>query len=111
MSALGQKQTLDRRPLMSALPPKADIKRRSAHAAHRQLGDISRYPSRLVSGNKFAAGGCKPLVGVNRPTLVRDTSGAGALHPVFEAPAVSMSARGRRRFPLRAPGTQIRESQ
>jgi hypothetical protein len=25
MSALGQKQTLDRRPLMSALPPKADI--------------------------------------------------------------------------------------
>jgi len=25
MSAFGQKQTLDRRPLMSALPPKADI--------------------------------------------------------------------------------------
>jgi hypothetical protein len=25
MSALGQKQTLDRRTLMSALPPKADI--------------------------------------------------------------------------------------
>ena len=25
MSALGQKQTLDWRPLMSALPPKADI--------------------------------------------------------------------------------------
>jgi hypothetical protein len=25
MSALGQKQTLDRRPLMSAIPPKADI--------------------------------------------------------------------------------------
>jgi hypothetical protein len=25
MSALGQKQTLDCRPLMSALPPKADI--------------------------------------------------------------------------------------
>ena len=28
MSALGQKQTLDRRLLMSALPPKADIRRR-----------------------------------------------------------------------------------
>src|SRR5215471_18088745 len=29
--------------------------------------------------------------------------GAGAPNPVFEAPAVSMSVRGRRRFPLRAP--------
>jgi hypothetical protein len=28
MSALGQKQTLDWRPLMSALPPKADIAER-----------------------------------------------------------------------------------
>jgi hypothetical protein len=33
MSALGQKQTLDERQLMSALPPKADIKPRSTHAA------------------------------------------------------------------------------
>ncbi len=27
----------------------------------------------------------------NEPTLIKDISGAGALHPVFEAPAVSMS--------------------
>src|SRR5262249_34108522 len=38
-------------------------------------------------------------------------SGAGALHPMSAAPAVSMSVRGRRRFPLRAPGSRIRESQ
>jgi hypothetical protein len=29
MTALGQKQTLDWRPLMSALPPKADINERT----------------------------------------------------------------------------------
>jgi hypothetical protein len=31
MSALGQKRTLDRRPLTSALPPKADIAERNRH--------------------------------------------------------------------------------
>jgi hypothetical protein len=31
MSALGQKQTSDRRPLMSALPPKADIVQRGGY--------------------------------------------------------------------------------
>jgi hypothetical protein len=31
MSALGQKQTLDWRPLMSALPPIADIAQRDRH--------------------------------------------------------------------------------
>jgi hypothetical protein len=31
MSALGQKQTLDGRPLMSALPPKADIAEHGAN--------------------------------------------------------------------------------
>jgi hypothetical protein len=34
MSALGQKRTLDRRPLMSALPPKADI---TEHGAARSF--------------------------------------------------------------------------
>jgi hypothetical protein len=41
---------------------------------------------------------------------MRGTSGAGALHPVFEGPAVSMSVTARRRFLLRAQGTRIRES-
>jgi hypothetical protein len=31
MSALGQKQTLDRRPMMSALPPKADMVHSGRH--------------------------------------------------------------------------------
>ena len=51
MSALGQKQTLKRLRLMSALPPKADIEpARVVPSAHqlRQLGDIRRDPSRLV---------------------------------------------------------------
>jgi hypothetical protein len=52
MSALGQKQTLDWRPLMSALPPKADIpkhdqdvpfvpKADSCTAAKRPLAELS----------------------------------------------------------------------
>jgi hypothetical protein len=36
---------------------------------------------------------------------------ADALHPVFEAPEVSVSATGRRRFPLHVPRTRIRELQ
>jgi hypothetical protein len=41
------------------------------------------------------------------------TSGwvADALHPVFEAPAVSVSVRARRRSPLHAPRNRIRELQ
>jgi hypothetical protein len=34
MSAFGQKQTLDWRPLMSALPPKADIAEHCRHARY-----------------------------------------------------------------------------
>jgi hypothetical protein len=48
---------------------------------------------------------------VNKPTLIKDISGAGALHPMSAAPAVSMSVRGRPRFPLRVLGNPIRESQ
>jgi len=36
---------------------------------------------------------------------------ADALHAAFKAPAVSVSVRARRRFPLRAPESRIRESQ
>jgi hypothetical protein len=40
MSVMGQKQTLDRRPLMSALPPKADIAERGRHVRFVPLRDI-----------------------------------------------------------------------
>jgi hypothetical protein len=43
MSALGQKQTSDRRPLMSALPPKADIAGRDRHVRFLPIGDIGPY--------------------------------------------------------------------
>jgi hypothetical protein len=59
MSALGQKQTSDERPLMSALPPKADIKPRFARSIIWQLGNVRRNPLRLVH------------VDVNKPTVVR----------------------------------------
>src|SRR5262249_52554415 len=34
------------------------------------------------------------LLTVNKPTLIKDISGAGALHPMSAAPAVSMSVQG-----------------
>jgi hypothetical protein len=37
------------------------------------------------------------LLTVNKPTLIKDISGGGALHPMSAAPAVSMSVRGRLR--------------
>jgi hypothetical protein len=40
MSALGQKQTLDWRPLMSALPPKADMAERGHHVRFVPQADI-----------------------------------------------------------------------
>jgi len=76
----------------------------------RQLGDIRCNPSHLIVDYSFAAGGCKRLLSVNRPTLMRYTSGADALHPVFEAPAVSVSVRARWRSPLHAPRNRIREN-
>jgi hypothetical protein len=51
------------------------------------------------------------LLPVNKPTLIKDINGAGALHPMSAAPAVSMSVQGRPRFPLRVLGNRIRESQ
>ena len=51
------------------------------------------------------------LLTVNEPTLIKDISGAGALHPMSAAPAVSISVQGRPRFPLRVLGNRIRESQ
>ena len=50
MSALGQKQTSGDVRLMSALPPKADIRTWPALVQQpRQLGDVRRDPPRLVS--------------------------------------------------------------
>jgi hypothetical protein len=43
MSALGQKQTSDCRPLMSALPPKADIEGRRLDVRFVPEGDISAH--------------------------------------------------------------------
>jgi hypothetical protein len=40
MSALGQKQTSDERPSMSALPPKADIAERDRHVRFVPLADM-----------------------------------------------------------------------
>src|SRR5262249_7888483 len=63
--------------------------------------------------------GCVPMVwreqvvATRLRPLIRRTSGqaADALNPVFEAPAVSVSVRTRRRSPLHAPLSQIRELQ
>src|SRR5215468_1028268 len=107
MSALGQKRTLLRVHSMSALPPKADIRAGSDYAVRLAAW---RYSLRLIGAGNFAARGCKAR-SVNKPTLIKDISGAGALHPMSAAPAVSMSVRGRRRFPLRVLGNRIRESQ
>jgi hypothetical protein len=51
MSALGQKQTLDWRPLMSALPPKADIAERDRHVRFATKADIAALirPERTTS--------------------------------------------------------------
>jgi hypothetical protein len=43
MSALGQKQTLDWRPLMSALPPKADIVRHGGNVRFVPIADIAPH--------------------------------------------------------------------
>jgi hypothetical protein len=40
MSALGQKRTLDRRPPMSALPPKADIDEGDCHVRFVPIADM-----------------------------------------------------------------------
>ena len=52
-------------------------------------------------------------VAIRPRPLVRRTSGqaADALHPVFGAPAASMSVRAQRRSPLHALLSQIRELQ
>ena len=42
MSGLGQKQTLDCWPLMSALPPKADIVGRQLDVCFVPIGDIAK---------------------------------------------------------------------
>ena len=68
------------------------------------------YSLRLIGVGNFAAQ-LQSLLTVNKPTLIKDISGAGALHPMSAAPAVSMSVRGRPRFPLRVLGNRIRESQ
>jgi len=87
---------------MSALPP-SDYVRAVRPAAW-------RYLLRLIGVGNFAAQ-LQSLLTVNKPTLIKDISGAGALHPMSAAPAVSMSVRGRPRFPLRVLGNRIRESQ
>jgi hypothetical protein len=48
MSALGQKQTSDCRPLISALPPKADISSGlPPHFDRRALADIKRFVNKV----------------------------------------------------------------
>jgi hypothetical protein len=55
MSALGQKRTLGKVRLTSALPPKADIKLAASRSAQqlRQLGDIHRNPPRSSRDANF----------------------------------------------------------
>jgi hypothetical protein len=48
MSALGQKQTLDYRPLMSALAPKADIRRHEYDVRFVPKADIASLFDHLV---------------------------------------------------------------
>src|SRR5262249_39421973 len=70
-----------------------------------------RYSLRLIGNRQLRRTRLQSLLTVNKPTLIKDISGAGALHPMSAAPAVSMSVRGRPRFPLRVLGNRIRESQ
>ena len=62
MSALGQKQTLDWRPLMSALPPKADIDGDSLLLLA-STGDPLRqgFPVRVVLRGKLPAAGVEGI--------------------------------------------------
>jgi hypothetical protein len=58
MSALGQKQTLDWRPLMSALPPKADIEKtdwRPLMSALPPKADIEKTRQQNVAPENFLA--------------------------------------------------------
>ena len=68
----------------------------------------------LKVGNDFRSSPGQPgSVSLGVASVDSNTSGriADALHPVFEAPEVSVSATGRRRFPLHVPRTRIRELQ
>jgi hypothetical protein len=47
MSALGQKQTSDEHPLMSALPPKADIAERDEDVRFVPIADIAKLSELL----------------------------------------------------------------
>jgi hypothetical protein len=51
MSALGQKRTLDCRPLMSALPPKADIGTQSKNVRFVPKADIPPFQSIVVGAD------------------------------------------------------------
>jgi hypothetical protein len=55
MSALGKKQTSDCRPLMSALPPKADIAERDYHVRFVPQADIPAASRRTVTGPALLA--------------------------------------------------------
>jgi hypothetical protein len=52
-SALGQKQTSDRRPLMSALPPKADIAERDRNVRFVPIADVAKLLELLRKRNEF----------------------------------------------------------
>jgi hypothetical protein len=64
MSALGQKQTSDQRPLMSALPPKADIARRQLDVRFVPQADIRRLVIYWIESSAFW------IVGVRLPSYV-----------------------------------------
>jgi hypothetical protein len=59
MSALGQKQTLRRILVMSALPPKADITERGWHVRFVPKADIGSFIEQLGGGRTSSPGGRK----------------------------------------------------
>ena len=76
MSALGQKRTLKRASVMSALPPKADIAQRGGNARFVPIADIHR-PTRSPSSARLNNGGSRGEAGrriVNCITKCHDRS-------------------------------------
>src|SRR6516164_10264640 len=59
MSALGQKQTLERLRLMSALPPKADMDRHGSDVRFVPKADIKRLLNHLVGAGKDSRWNCE----------------------------------------------------
>src|SRR5258708_35906321 len=78
----------------------------------RYSGEVQASPLRGARLQRSDCGTKLPNRDVRQAIASADSNTSGriadALHPVFEAPEVSVSATGRRRFPLHVPRTRLR---